>query len=69
MKNRVKKDVKCAICCYKSRIREKVDTKTTTLLEQIKKLPFNSSKIVQLLITHKANRQRNDQNRPKNYLN
>ena len=69
MKNRVKKDVKCAICWYKSQIREKVDTKTATLLEQIKNLPFNSSKIVQLSITHKANRQRNDQNRPKNYLN
>ena len=37
------------------------------LSKQIKKLPLNSSKIAQLLIIHKANTQRNDQNRPKNY--
>ena len=37
------------------------------LSKQIKKLPLRSSKIVQLLITHKANTQRNDQNRPKSY--
>ena len=54
--------------CYKSGTKEKqVDAKITTLSEQIKKLPINSSKIAQLLISHKANSQRNNQNRPKNY--
>ena len=37
------------------------------LSKQIKKLPLNSSQIGQLFITHKANTQRDDENRPQNY--
>ena len=35
--------------------------------EENDELTLNNSKTAQLLITHKANAQRNDQNRPKNY--